>query len=77
MILVLVLFAIARFLGGRQPGQLSTRQARRIRARSARDLTRFERTDADRPGERPDGRGYERLGAARSTPPPPSPEVSP
>jgi phosphate transport system permease protein len=42
MILVLVLFAIARFLGGRQPGQLSNRQAKRIRARSRKDLARFE-----------------------------------
>ncbi len=42
MVLVLVLFAIARILGGRQAGQLGTRQAKRIRARSARDVQRFE-----------------------------------
>ena len=42
MVLVLVLFAIARVLGGRQAGQPSKRQARRMRARSARDLQRFE-----------------------------------
>jgi phosphate transport system permease protein len=42
MVLVLVLFALARILGGRQAGQLGKRQARRLRARSARDLARFE-----------------------------------
>jgi phosphate transport system permease protein len=42
MVLVLVLFAIARILGGRQAGQLSKRQAKRLRARSARDVQRFE-----------------------------------
>jgi phosphate transport system permease protein len=46
MVLVLILFAIARILGGRQPGQLSKRQAKRIRARSARDVERFEATVA-------------------------------
>jgi len=43
MVMVLVLFAIARFLGGRQPGQVGRRQAKRIRARSSRDLARFDR----------------------------------
>jgi len=42
MVLVLVLFAIARVLGGRQAGQIGKRQAKRIRARSARDVERFE-----------------------------------
>lgn len=45
MVLVLVLFAIARVLGGRQAGQLGKRQAKRLRARSARDLERFESHD--------------------------------
>lgn len=42
MVLVLSLFAIARILGGRQPGQVSNRQRRRLARRSARDLARFE-----------------------------------
>ncbi len=42
MILVLVLFFIARLLGGRQAGQLSSRQAKRVRARSRKDLARFD-----------------------------------
>lgn len=42
MILVLVLFAAARVLGGRPAGQLSGRAARRAAARSARDAARFE-----------------------------------
>lgn len=45
MILVLVLFFIARLLGGRQPGQLSNRQAKRMRARSRKDLARFDARD--------------------------------
>ncbi len=40
MILVLILFTIARVLGGRPPGHLSKRQARRAEARSARDVER-------------------------------------
>jgi phosphate transport system permease protein len=43
MILVLGLFAIARLLGGRQAGQQGKRQATRARARSARDVERYER----------------------------------
>ena len=42
MVLVLVLFTIARLLGGRPVGQLSKRQARRAVNRSARDLQRSE-----------------------------------
>lgn len=42
MLLVLVLFAIARVLGGRPAGHLSRRQAARIGAASARDLARFD-----------------------------------
>jgi phosphate transport system permease protein len=43
MVLVLVLFAITRLIGGRQPGQVSARQAKRLRGRSARDVARFDR----------------------------------
>lgn len=42
MLLVLALFAIARFLGGRGAGDLSPRQRRAALARSQRDLVRFE-----------------------------------
>ena len=49
MVIVLVLFALARILGGRQAGQLGKRQAKRIRARSARDLSRFEAAHQDPP----------------------------
>lgn len=41
MLLVLFLFSLARVLGGRPAGHLSARQARRVDARSARDLTRI------------------------------------
>src|SRR5215469_4321876 len=39
--LVLVLFAIARMIGGRGPGQLTSRQMRRLMATSRRDLSRY------------------------------------
>lgn len=42
MVLVLLLFAIARVIGGHPAGHVSGRKARHLRARSARDLTRFE-----------------------------------
>lgn len=42
MVLVLVLFVIARVLGGRAAGQLSPRQARRATSRSEHDLARIE-----------------------------------
>ena len=42
MILVLVLFTIARVVGGRPVGRLSKRQTRKAQARSARDLHRIE-----------------------------------
>lgn len=42
MILVLVLFVVARIVGGRGPGQLSKAQVRRIARRSADDLARIE-----------------------------------
>jgi phosphate transport system permease protein len=42
MIVVLVLFTLARVLGGRPAGRLSKRQAARTAARSAADLQRFD-----------------------------------
>jgi phosphate transport system permease protein len=42
MILVLVLFSLARFLGGRPAGRQSKRQARHSATRSARDRERFD-----------------------------------
>jgi len=41
MILVLALFVLARAIGGRGPGNLSKRQARRIREASTRDANRI------------------------------------
>jgi len=41
LLVVLVLFVIARIIGGKGPGHVSARQARRIERRSARDLARF------------------------------------
>jgi phosphate transport system permease protein len=47
MILVLVLFTIARIVGGRPAGRLSKRQTRRAIARSADDRRRIDgRTSA-------------------------------
>ena len=46
MLLVLVLFVLARILGGRGAGQLSRRQWRRRARRSARDAARFDDRDA-------------------------------
>lgn len=52
MVLVLVLFAIARILGGRPAGHVSNRGRKRLAARSARDLRRFEARDlVDAAGE--------------------------
>jgi phosphate transport system permease protein len=42
MVMVLVLFSVARLLGGKQAGQLSSRQARRRLVHSKRDLLRIE-----------------------------------
>lgn len=42
MVLVLVLFAVARFIGGHPAGQLTKRQARRRQARSADDVARYQ-----------------------------------
>lgn len=47
MLLVLALFVVARIFGGRPAGHLSARQARRVSARSAKDMARFNaRVDA-------------------------------
>jgi phosphate transport system permease protein len=42
LVLVIVLFAIGRVIGGRAPGDLSPRQYRRGAARSRRDVARYE-----------------------------------
>jgi phosphate transport system permease protein len=50
LVVVVLLFAIARAIGGRGPGQLTAGQLRRRAARSRRDLERFaRRADATRP----------------------------
>lgn len=49
MVLVLVLFAVARVLGGRPAGQLTKRQTRRTAARSASDLARFDARTSPEP----------------------------
>jgi phosphate transport system permease protein len=50
LVLVLLLFAIARAIGGRGPGQLTAGQLRRRATRSRRDLARYmARADAARP----------------------------
>lgn len=43
LVLVLILFALGRWLGGRGPGHVSRGQARRIARRSAADVMRFSR----------------------------------
>jgi phosphate transport system permease protein len=42
LLIVLILFVIARLIGGRGPAHLSRRQVRRIRRQSARDLNRLQ-----------------------------------
>jgi phosphate transport system permease protein len=49
MFLVLVLFSLARMVGGRPAGRLSNRQAKRAAAHSRKDLARFDAL----PGEVP------------------------
>ncbi|MCU1390928.1 MAG: phosphate transporter permease PstA [Ilumatobacteraceae bacterium] len=49
MVLVLVLFSLARILGGRPVGQLSKRQSRRAANRSAQDLRRALARHASQP----------------------------
>ena len=46
MLIVLVLFVIARVLGGRGAGELSARQRRRAATRSAQDVARYDTYDA-------------------------------
>jgi len=46
LVLVLVLFAIARVIGGRGAGQLTARQQRRRTARSRRDAVRYRNRSA-------------------------------
>ncbi|GAA1757805.1 phosphate ABC transporter permease PstA [Agromyces humatus] len=48
MLLVLALFAVARVIGGRGPGDLSPRQRRAAQARSKGDLERYEERAAVR-----------------------------
>jgi phosphate transport system permease protein len=47
--LVLVLFIVARIVGGRGPGQLSNRQRRRAAAQSRRDYERMVDDEASSP----------------------------
>jgi len=59
LLLVLVLFAVVRVIGGRGPGQLTARQQRRRAARSRRDMVGYARRAAaaaaapDYPGSGP------------------------
>lgn len=69
MVLVLVLFTIARLLGGRPPGHVTKRQRGRLERRSRRDIARIDAADAavvgavpEPPVDRPD-----------HLPPPPAP----
>jgi phosphate transport system permease protein len=48
LVLVVLLFALARWVGGRGPGQLSAGQQRRRAAGSRRDLARIQRRGASR-----------------------------
>jgi phosphate transport system permease protein len=57
LLLVLLLFAIARAIGGRGPGQLTPAQQRRRALASRRDLARYQRVDAMRAAEYPEA-GY-------------------
>ncbi|HWI30763.1 MAG TPA: phosphate ABC transporter permease PstA [Microbacterium sp.] len=65
LLLVLVLFSIARIVGGRGPGELSPRQRRAALARSQRDLVRY---DARAAGDRIDTTGYGGFDFQRSRP---------
>ncbi len=53
MILVLILFSVARIAGGRPAGNLSTRQAKRAAARSAGDVARFDSSTSRSAKSRP------------------------
>jgi phosphate transport system permease protein len=65
MVLVFVLFLLARLMGGKGAGILSPRAAARARAASARDVARFEH------------RAHETLAAPGFAPPPASPDPDP
>ena len=54
LLLVLVLFVLARLVGGRGAGQLSNRQRRRVARRSADDARRFDARAAHAPTVAPD-----------------------
>jgi phosphate transport system permease protein len=43
LVIVVMLFLVLRVIGGRGPGQLSTRQQRRVAARSRRDMVGYAR----------------------------------
>ncbi|WP_237280463.1 phosphate ABC transporter permease PstA [Subtercola vilae] len=49
ILLVLLLFVVARLIGGKGPGQLSDRQRRRVAGQSADDARRMNRTPAASP----------------------------
>ena len=51
MVIVLILFSLARIVGGRQAGQLSKRQARRRALRSQRDVARIQSHSATPHGD--------------------------
>ncbi|HVQ96337.1 MAG TPA: phosphate ABC transporter permease PstA [Mycobacteriales bacterium] len=57
MLLVLVLFVLARLIGGRGAGQLSRRQQRRRAAASRRDVRRYAETGAAAAGIEPPAPG--------------------
>ncbi len=57
MLLVLVLFVVARLIGGRGAGQLSRRQQRRRAAASRRDVRRYAETGAAAAGIEPPAPG--------------------
>ncbi|MBW9121227.1 phosphate ABC transporter permease PstA [Microbacterium trichothecenolyticum] len=65
MLLVLTLFATARVIGGRGPGDLSPRQRRAALAQSQRDVARREQRAA---GLGEETASYSRLGFLRSIP---------
>jgi len=71
MILVLILFAVARILGGRQAGQLSKRQRRKAVSRSTHDMARIEAADHERYVSALDASAAA-SSPTPSTPPPPS-----
>jgi phosphate transport system permease protein len=53
LLLVLILFVVARVIGGRGPGNLSKRQARRAARRSVRDANRIITRYHERNGTQP------------------------